>query len=94
MTWSSLPSTVRSGAVLTAAVYAKPYEKGATVRVQARALGTTSWTTFTPAAVSSTGYAKPTARLYTRGAWEVRVLRVATTQRATGYSPIRRVSVR
>ena len=37
VTWSSLPSTVRSGAMLTAAVYAKPYEKGATVRVQARA---------------------------------------------------------
>jgi hypothetical protein len=94
VTWSSLPSAVRSGGVLTAAVYAKPYEKGAAVRVQARALGTTSWTTFTSAPVSSTGYTKPTARLYTRGTWEVRVLRVATTQRANGYSPIRRVSVR
>jgi hypothetical protein len=94
VTWSSLPSTVRSGGVLTAAVYAKPYETGAAVRVQARTLGTTSWTTFTTAPVSSTGYAKATARLYTRGTWEVRVLRVATTQRANGYSTIRRVSVR
>lgn len=94
VSWSSLPTSARSGALTYAAVYAKPYEKGATVRVQARLLGKSTWNTLGSAAVSSTGYAKPGLRLYTRGTWEVRVVRVGTTLRSTGYSTVKRISVR
>lgn len=92
--WSSLPTSVTSGATVYAAVYAKPYESGAVARVQARRLGTSTWTTFASAAVTSTGYVRPSARLYTRGTWEVRVQRVATTRQAAGYSTVKRLSVR
>lgn len=91
--WSSLPTWARSGSLIYAKVYAKPYEKGAYVRVQARLKGTSPWRTYGTAYVSSTGYAKPAMRLYTRGTWEVRVVRVATTLRASGYSTVRRVTV-
>lgn len=91
--WSSLPTSARSGSLVYAKVYAKPYEKGAHVRIQARLKGTTTWRTYGTASVSSTGYAKPAVRLYTRGTWEVRVVRAATALRATGYSTARRVTV-
>jgi hypothetical protein len=44
--------------------------------------------------VSSIGAARAGFRLYARRTWEVRVVRVATTLRATGYSTVRRVAVR
>lgn len=94
VSWSSLPTSAYSGSLVYAKVYAKPYEKGAYVRVQARLKGTSTWRTLGTASVSSTGYAKPAMRLYTRGTWEVRVFRVATTLRTTGYSTVRYVSVR
>lgn len=94
VSWSSLPTTSRSGALLYASVTARPYESGASVRVQARFLGASSWFTLGSATVSSTGAARPGFRLKTRGTWEVRVMRVATTQRAAGYSTSRRVAVR
>jgi len=93
VTWSSLPTSARSGYTVTAAGYAKPYEKGATVRFQARRYGSTSWTTFGSGTVGTSGYAKATARLYSRGTWEVRMQRVGTTTQATGYSSIRRIKV-
>jgi hypothetical protein len=93
VTWSSLATSVRSGSTLTAAVYAKPYEKGATVRFQARKYGSTSWTTFGSGTVATSGYAKASGRLYSRGTWEIRIQRVGTTTQAAGYSSIRRVKV-
>ena len=70
---------------MTAAVYAKPYEKGATIRLQARKLGATTWKTYGSGTVTTTsGYTKASGRLYSRGTWEVRVLRVSTTTQATG----------
>lgn len=92
--WSPRPTAMRSGATLTAAVYAKPYEKGAFVRLQARKVGASSWSTFGSGAVGTSGYAKATARLYSRGDWEVRVVRVGTTRQATGYSSVTVVDVR
>jgi len=91
--WSSLPTSTRSGAVVTAAVYAKPYEQGATVRFQARRLGAAAWTTFGSGTIGSSGYAKATARLWSRGTWEVRIQRIGTTTQATGYSTVRRTTV-
>jgi hypothetical protein len=91
--WSSLPTSVRSGYTVTAAVYAKPYEKGATVRLQARKHGATTWTTYGSGTVGTSGYARATARLYSRGTWEVRIQRVGTTTQATGYSSTRRIKV-
>ena len=91
--WSSLPTSARSGYTVTAAVYAKPYEKGATIRFQARKYGATSWASFGSGTVGTSGYAKATARLYSRGTWEVRVQRVGTTAQATGYSSTRRIKV-
>jgi hypothetical protein len=44
--------------------------------------------------VSSTGAARPGFRLFSRGTWDVRVMRVATAQRAAGYSTARSVLVR
>lgn len=94
VTWSSLPTAAYSGSLVYARVYAKPYEKGARVLVQARLQGTSTWRSLASATVSSSGYAQPATRLYTRGTWEVRVVRVATTARATGYSTLRRMSIR
>jgi len=79
--------------VVTAAVYAKPYEQGATVRFQARRLGAAAWTTFGSGTIGSSGYAKATARLWSRGTWEVRIQRIGTTTQATGYSTVRRTTV-
>ena len=93
VTWSSLPTSARSGATVAAAVYAKPYQGGALVKLQARKLGATSWTTFGAGAVGTSGYAKASARLYSRGTWEVRVQRVGTTTQATGYSSTRRLTI-
>ena len=92
VSWSSLPTSTRSGALAYASVVARPYEGGASVRVQARFSGG-SWLTLGSASMSSTGAARPGFRLYTRGTWEVRVMRVGTTLRASGYSSVRRVSV-
>lgn len=92
VSWSSLPSWVRSGSAAYAAVYAKPYEKGASVRVQARRIGGT-WVTVGSANVGTSGYAKAGFRLYSRGTWEVRVVRTATTGHSTGYSSTRRITV-
>jgi hypothetical protein len=39
------------------------------------------------------GYAKATARLYSRGTWEVHIQRVGTATQTTGYSTIRRIKV-
>jgi hypothetical protein len=91
--WSSLPTSARYGTVVTAGVYAKPYEKGAVVRFQARKLGTSTWTTFGSGAVRTNGYAKASARLLSKGTWEVRIQRAGTTTRATGYSTVRRLKV-
>ncbi len=91
--WSSLPTTARSGATVTAAVYAKPYQTGALVTFQARKLGATTWATFGSGSVGTSGYAKATGRLYSRGTWEVRVQRAGTTTQATGYSSTRRVTI-
>lgn len=91
--WSSLPTAARSGSRVTAAAYATPYEKGATVRFQARKLGSSSWSTVGSGTVGTTGYGKATARLYSRGTWEVRVQRVGTTTQATGYSSTRRIRI-
>ena len=78
---------------MTAGVYAAPYENGATVRFQARKLGTSTWTTFGSGAVGTSGYAKASGRLPSKGTWEVRIQRVGTTTQATGYSTTRRVTV-
>ncbi|HEY8651629.1 MAG TPA: hypothetical protein VIL87_00845 [Dermatophilaceae bacterium] len=94
VSWSSLPTSTRSGALVYASVVARPSERGASVRVQARYLGSSSWTTLGSASVSSIGAARAGFRLYARRTWEVRVVRVATTLRATGYSTVRRVAVR
>ena len=94
VSWSSLSTSTRSGALTYVSVTARPYERGASVRVQARYLGGSSWITVGSASVSSTGAARAGFRLYTRGTWEVRVMRVATTLRATGYSTVRRIAVR
>jgi len=91
--WSFLPTTVRSGATVTGSVYTKPYEKGATIRFQARKYGATAWTSFGTGTVGTSGYAKASGRLYSRGTWEVRIQRVGTTIQATGYSSIRRAKV-
>lgn len=92
VSWSSLPSSVRSGYTANATVYAKPYEKGALVRMQARRIGGT-WATVGSASVSTSSYAKIGFRLYSRGTWEVRVVRLATTGHAAGYSSTRRITV-
>ena len=91
--WSYLPATARSGATVTGSVYAKPYEKGATVRFQARKYGATTWTTFGSGTVAASGYAKASARLYTRGTWEVRIQRVGTTTQTAGYSSTRHIKI-
>jgi len=91
--WSSLPSTGRSGATLTAAVSAKPYERGAIVRFQARKYGATAWITYGSGAVATNGYAKASGRLLGKGTWEVRVQRVGTTTQSVGYSSIRRIKL-
>ncbi|MGV8910240.1 MAG: hypothetical protein ACOH1Y_14760 [Propionicimonas sp.] len=93
VSWSSLPTSTRSGALAYASVVARPYEGGASVRVQARFSGG-SWRTVGSASMSSTGVARPGFRLYARGTWEVRVMRVGTTLRANGYSSVRRLSVK
>ncbi|MGO4598742.1 hypothetical protein [Terrabacter sp. 2RAF25] len=90
---SSLPTSARAGALVTGAVYAKPYERGATVRFQARRLGTSAWTTYGSGAVASSGYAKAAGRLWSKGTWEVRIQRVASATQAAGYSPVRRVTI-
>ena len=92
--WSSLPTSTRLGARAYASVKARPYQRGALVRVQARRPGASSWKTFGSTSVSSNGAARAGFRLYARGTWQVRVVRVATTLRATGYSTVRRVRVR
>jgi len=94
VSWSSLPTTTRSGAVLYASVTARPYERGAAVLVQARFRGASTWFTLGSTTVSSTGAARPGFRLFSRGTWDVRVMRVATVQRAAGYSTARPVLVR
>ena len=91
--WSYLPTTARSGATVTGSVYAKPYEKGATVRFQARRYGATTWSTFGSGTIGTSGYAKASARLYSRGTWEVRIQRVGTATQATGYSTTRRITI-
>lgn len=93
VSWTSLTATVRSGVTGYAAAYGKPYEKGAVLRVQARRVGGTWVWVGSAKAVSTTGWAKPAFRLVSRGTWEVRVVRLATTQRAAGYSTARRVLV-
>jgi len=92
VSWSSLPSWVHSGYQAYAAVYARPYDKGASVRVQARRVGGT-WVNVGSAYVSTSTYAKAGFRLYSRGTWEVRVVRLATTGHSTGYSSTRRITV-
>lgn len=93
VTWSAYPAaTPRSGATLYATVSAKPYETGAKVQVQARYRGG-AWKTLTTQAVPSSGSVRASFRLYSRGAWDVRVVRVATPLRAAGYSTTRRVTV-
>jgi hypothetical protein len=91
--WSSLPTSARYGSVVTAGVYAKPHEKGALVRFQARKLGTATWKSFGSGAVGTSGYAKASARLPSKGTWEVRIQRAGTTAQATGYSTVRRIKV-
>ena len=93
VSWVSLPTATRSGTLAYAAVTTRPFEAGATIRVQARFGATSSWMTVGSAAVSTTGTARGGFRLYTRGSWQVRVLRVGTTLRATGYSAARTVTV-
>lgn len=93
VTWSSMPTTARSGSTVTAAVYAQPYEQGASVRVQVRRPGAMSWVTLGSGTVGTNGYAKAPARFSSRGIWEVRVQRVATSSQAAGYSSIRRISI-
>ena len=91
--WSWLPTSTRSGALSYASVYAKPYEKGATLRVQARRLAGTWATVGSTATASTSGFAKVGFRLYSRGTWEVRVVRVGTATHAAGYSTTRRITV-
>jgi hypothetical protein len=94
VSWSKLPTSTRSGVRAYASVMARPYQRGALVRVQARHSGACSWRTLGSALVSSTGAARAGFRLYTRGTWQVRVVRVATMLRTSGYSTVRRVAVR
>jgi hypothetical protein len=93
VSWSSLPTATTYGAVTYAAVYAKPYEKGASIRVQARRIGG-AWATVGSATVSSSGYVKAGFRLWSRATWEVRVVRLGTATHATAYSTVRRITVR
>ena len=44
------------------------------------------------ATVATNGYARAGFRLYSRGTWEVRVVRLATTGHTTGYSSTRRLT--
>lgn len=92
--WSSLPTSARVGSTVAASVRAGPVATGSRVRVQARRAGTDRWLSFTSVAVGRTGAARPTARLGSRGTWEVRVQRIGTTAVASGYSSVRHVAVR
>ena len=93
VTWSAYPAAApRSGTTLYAAVYAKPYEAGAKVQVQARYRGG-AWLTLSTAIAATNDYARPAFRLSTRGPWDVRVVRLATPYRVAGYSTARRVTV-
>lgn len=94
VSWSKLPTSTRARVPVYASVMARPYQLGALVRVQARRSGASSWKTLGSRSVSSTGAARVGFRLNTRGTWQVRVVRVATTLRASGYSTVRRVAVR
>ena len=91
VSWSSRPSTVRSATTAYVSVYAKPYEKGSAVWVQARRPGG-AWVTAGSASVTSTGYAKAAFKVSGRGTWELRVVRLGTTLRATGYSSTAKIS--
>ena len=85
LTSPTVAASGASGARAYASVKARPYQRGALVRVQARRPGASSWKTFGSRSVSSNGAARAGFRLYARGTWQVRVVRVATTLRATGY---------
>ena len=93
VTWSTLPSSVRVNALVTAKVRTAPYESGAKVQVQVRRKGSTTWSTMTTRSVASTGYATGSFRISRPGTWQVRVVRLATTQHATGYSTTKNVAV-
>lgn len=92
--WSSLPTSAYRGALVTAKVRTSPYESGATVRLQARRQGTSTWYTLASKSVASTGYATPTFRISSAGTWQVRVVRDATTRHGVGYSSVRTLAVR
>ena len=93
VSWFSLVSYARAFAPVTARVTAAPYEPGARIAVQVRRLGTTTWTTVATGNLGTTGGAAGTFKLTSRGTWQVRVGRYATTRIATGYTSIRTLTI-
>lgn len=93
VSWYSVVSYARAYAPVTARVTAAPYESGARIAVQVRRLGTTTWTTVATGNLGTTGAAAGTFKLTSRGTWQVRVGRYATTRIATGYTSIRKLTI-
>ncbi|MGZ4542436.1 MAG: hypothetical protein ACXVXI_04770 [Mycobacteriaceae bacterium] len=93
VSWYSMPTYARAYAPATARVTAAPYEPGARIAVQVRRWGTTTWTTVATGYLGTTGAAAGTFKLTSRGTWQVRVGRYATTRIATGYTSIRTLTI-
>lgn len=91
--WRSLPKSAHRGAVIRASVRAQPFEKGITVRVQARR-GTGQWTTVRSTGSTPSGVLTTNFRLSKRGTWLIRAVRIGTALHAAGQTTVKRLSVR
>ncbi|WP_323096076.1 hypothetical protein [Intrasporangium sp. YIM S08009] len=78
--------------VVKASTY--PYQAGATVSLQTRLRGTSTWRTVRTVAAPAGGTAQLTTAFGTRGTYEVRVLRSATSLNGSGVSAVRVIAVR
>jgi hypothetical protein len=92
VTWTSAPTSARSGASITFKATVAPYQAGSTVQLQARRPGG-GWSGKGTVAVPPSGAVQITVTAPSRGTWEYRLYRPARTIHSAGASSVRTVSV-
>ncbi|GAA2037623.1 hypothetical protein GCM10009740_31900 [Terrabacter terrae] len=92
-TITSAPTSTYRYRTVTVKATTYPYQSGARVWLQTRVHGTATWKTVKSIAAPTTGMSSLTTSFSTRGTYDLRVIRTATSLNTIGYSATRYLKV-
>ena len=90
---TSAPTTAYRSRTVTIKASTYPYQSGATVSLQTRVRGTTTWRTVKTIPAPSSGVSSFSTTFSARGTYELRIARSGTSLNAVGYSAPRTIAI-